>query len=215
MVRLALAVGGYLSGSSCPSRRRNATSVVRSGDHAHHLGATWLVLAGYALGGMTSQPKLPAGSRDRCLVFLNNTAPSAMPLPPSAARSGTTRFLSCPGATGTALKFPASYRTAPQTLSPMPRDSIKSSLGVSIRKPIGQRLRTPGGWRHRMKQEHQNGQDSRLSWITGDFRNQLSWSGQQGRSPDSQPNQCRCRWHPGRPVFVEHDFEGRLVRDLC
>jgi hypothetical protein len=46
---------------------------------------------------------------------------------PCAARSGSTRFLSCPGATGTASKFPASCGTAPQTRWPMPRSSIKSS----------------------------------------------------------------------------------------
>ena len=50
VVRLALAVGGYLSGSPCPSRRRNPTAVVRPRDHAHHPGAAWPVLAGYSLG---------------------------------------------------------------------------------------------------------------------------------------------------------------------
>ena len=43
------AVGGYLPGGPCPSRRRNPTSVVRSGDHAHHPGAARPVLAGCSL----------------------------------------------------------------------------------------------------------------------------------------------------------------------
>ena len=45
VVRLALAVGSYLSGSPRPSRRRNPTPVVRPRDHAHHPGTAWPVLA--------------------------------------------------------------------------------------------------------------------------------------------------------------------------
>ena len=77
-------------------------------------------------GRTTSQPggrSLPEprpGTR-RC------TALSAMPSLRCGARFGSIRFLSCPGATGTASKFHANHGTAPQTHSPMLRSSIKSS----------------------------------------------------------------------------------------
>ncbi len=54
-------------------------------------------------------------------------APSAMPSPRSAARSGSSRFVACPRATGMLSKFPASYGNALRMPSPMPRSSIKSS----------------------------------------------------------------------------------------
>ena len=57
----------------------------------------------------------------------SGTARSAIPSPPCVARSGTTSLLSCPGLTGTSVKFPVSYGTAQQAFSPMPRDSIKST----------------------------------------------------------------------------------------
>ena len=62
VIRLALAVGGHLSGGPCPFRRRNSTSAVRSGDYAHDpalLGVFSLVrLRAHDLAADT--PLLPA-----------------------------------------------------------------------------------------------------------------------------------------------------------
>jgi hypothetical protein len=68
-----------------------------------------------------SLPEPPLGTS-------RSTAPSAMPSPRSAGRSGITRFLVCPGSTGMLSKSHASSGNAPRRPSPMPRSSIKSSL---------------------------------------------------------------------------------------
>jgi hypothetical protein len=69
-----------------------------------------------------SLPRLPPGTQ-------SHTAPSAMPSPQCANRSGIIRLLACPGDQPMSSIFPASYGNEPQTPSPMPRNSIKSSSG--------------------------------------------------------------------------------------
>ena len=129
---LALAVGGYLSGSSCPSRRGNAASVVRSGDHAHHPGANlacsrWILRS----GRMTSQPKHRWFPRP-LLGILNNTAPLSSDAIAAVRRQiwhHQVSFMS--RCHRDSIKIPRQlWDRAPQTLSPMPRDSIKSSLEI-------------------------------------------------------------------------------------
>ncbi len=68
-----------------------------------------------------SLPLLPPGTR-------SHTALSAMPSPPCVDGSGIIRVLACPGVPRMSSKFPANYGNARQTHSPMPRNSIKSSL---------------------------------------------------------------------------------------
>ena len=86
------------------------------------------------------------------------------------------------------------------------------SLGVSIRKPIGQRLPTSGGWRHRTKQEHQNGPGQQIELDHGRLQKPAAGAASREK-PDSQPNQQVVGGIPAA-VFVEHDFAGRLVRIL-
>jgi hypothetical protein len=81
----------------------------------------------WLLSGPTTSPPIHHWCLPRLPGIQSDIARSAMHLPPCAGRSGTIRFLSCPGAAGTASKFPANYGTARQTHSLMPHDSIKSS----------------------------------------------------------------------------------------
>ena len=67
-----------------------------------------------------SLPQPPPGTTSR-------TAPSAMPSPRCAARSGIIRFVASPAATAMLSKSHASSGNAPKTPSPMPLSSIKSS----------------------------------------------------------------------------------------
>ena len=62
-----------------------------------------------------------------------------------------------------------------------------------------------------MKQEHQNGPGQQIELITGDFEPTAGAASRE--KPDSQPNQQVVGGIPAA-VFVEHDFEGRLVRTL-
>jgi hypothetical protein len=81
-----------------------------------------------SLSGRTISQPTSSSFRQPPPGIPKHTAPSAMPSPPYAANSGIIRFVSCHRGTVTSSKFPASFGSAPQTLSPMPRNSIKSSL---------------------------------------------------------------------------------------
>ena len=84
-----------------------------------------------------SLPRLPPGTQ-------SHTAPSAMPSPQCASRSGIIRLLACPGDQPMSSIFPASYGNEPQTPSPMPRNSIKSSsVGNMLRSVACPRRSAP------------------------------------------------------------------------
>jgi len=67
------------------------------------------------------------------ITFWANDLAAVTPFSPRRAPwYGTSRFIASPGRTGTSSKFHANSGNAPQTLSPMPRSSIKSS---QVRRP--------------------------------------------------------------------------------
>jgi hypothetical protein len=128
--------GVMLMGSMSPTRSKmpvliSASKLSASGPTSpfcapppHSLGCARSSPYGHmtSLPTRRSLPRLPPGTQ-------SHTAPSAMPSPQCANRSGIIRLLACPGDQPMSSIFPASYGNEPQTLSPMPRNSIKSSSG--------------------------------------------------------------------------------------